>query len=132
MIELDRRGFLAGLGGVLSLAVVGCGGNGMAGRVRHADQTGELTANMYITVLPDGRIAVAVNKAEIGQGVMTGFATLAADELAVPVDHIDVHLADSHPEYRTSFNMHQTGGSTSTKEAFDSIRHAAEIGRAHV
>ncbi|HEX4417243.1 MAG TPA: molybdopterin cofactor-binding domain-containing protein [Kofleriaceae bacterium] len=127
--ELSRRGFLAGLGGVLSLAVVGCGGTGTAARVRHADQAGELAANMYITVMPDGRIAVAVNKAEIGQGVTTGFATLAADELAVPIEHIDVHLADSHPEYRTSYNMHQTGGSTSTKEAFDAIRTAAAAAR---
>jgi len=131
-IDLSRRGFLAtalASGGALSLAVTfGCG-NRNTTRVHHAEQSGELAANMYVTVMPDGRIALAVNKAEIGQGVSTGFATLAAEELGVPIDHIDIHFADSHPEYKTSFGMHQTGGSTSTNEAFGSVRHAAAAAR---
>jgi isoquinoline 1-oxidoreductase subunit beta len=131
--NLSRRGFLAGAlagGGALSLAVTfGCGGSSSATRVQHAEASGELVANMYITVMPDGRIALAVNKAEIGQGVSTGYATLAAEELGVPIDHVDVHFADSHPEYRTSFGMHQTGGSMSTNEAFGSLRHAAACAR---
>lgn len=132
MIAPTRRGFLASAlagGGALSLAVTfGCG-HGSEARIRHAETTGELAANLYITVMPDGRIALAVNKAEIGQGVTTGYATLVAEELAVPIDHVDVHFADSHPEYRTSYNMHQTGGSSSTKEAFGSLRRAAASAR---
>jgi isoquinoline 1-oxidoreductase beta subunit len=132
MSDLSRRGFLASAlagGGALSLAVtVGCGG-GNTTRVHHAEQSGELVANMYVTVMPDGRIALAVNKAELGQGVSTGYATLVAEELGVPIDHVDVHFADSHPEYRTSFGMHQTGGSTSTNEAFGSLRHAGAAAR---
>jgi isoquinoline 1-oxidoreductase beta subunit len=133
VIALSRRGFLQGTvaaGGALSLAVTfgGCGGAGGA-RVAHADKTGELYANLYVTVLPDGRIALAVNKAEIGQGITTAYTTLAAEELYVPIDRVEAYYADSHSEYRTSFYMHVTGGSTSTKEAFPAVRKAAAAAR---
>ena len=127
---IDRRGFLSGVlasAGVLTLAA--CGGGGKAMRVKHADQTGELLANTLISVLATGRIALIVNKAEIGQGVSTGYATLAAEELGVPVDRIDVHLADSMNELRQSGNMQITGGSTSTTEGFKFVRHAAAAAR---
>lgn len=131
MSELSRRGFLRGAligGGALTLAV-SCGGNSGATRIQHADKTGELVANLYVTVMPDGRIALIVNKVEMGQGVTTAYATLVAEELGVPIDRIDVHYADSNPEMRTSFNMQITGGSTSTKEAFGPLRRAAASAR---
>lgn len=132
MTDLSRRGFLHGAligGGALTLAVSCGGGNSGALRIRHADQTGELAANMYVTVMPDGRISLIVNKAEIGQGVTTAYTTLAAEELNVPLDRIDVHYADSNAQMRSSFNMQITGGSTSTKEGFTAVRHAAAAAR---
>ena len=81
-MDMSRRGFLGGAlatGGALTLAVTfGCGDKA-AGRIRHANATGQLMANMYITVMPDGRIALTVNKTEIGQGVATGYATFEAE-----------------------------------------------------
>ena len=138
MMELSRRGLLRGTlaGGALCLGVswggiAGCGG-AQKRRIRHAERTGELDANLYIAVLPTGRIRLAVNKAEIGQGVTTGYATLVAEELEVEVDAIDFFFADSLPEYRTSglegvpmFRLHATGGSTSMHEAFVPLRRAA-------
>jgi len=114
-------------GGVLALAA--CGGGGQAMRIEHAEHTGDLIANLYITILASGRVALIVNKAEIGQGVSTGYATLVAEELAVPIDHIDVHYADSNQDMRTSSMMQITGGSTSTAEAFVPLRHAAASAR---
>lgn len=132
MMDMSRRGFLGGAlatGGALSLAVTfGCG-NKNATRIHHADSTGELTANMYITVMPDGRIALTVNKAEIGQGVATGYATLCAEELGVAIDRVDVKYAGSNAAMRVSFNMQITGGSTSTKEGFKTVRTAAASAR---
>lgn len=131
-MDLSRRGFLGGTlaaGGMLTLAVTfGCGDKN-ASRIRHADATGQLTANMYVTVKPDGRIALTVNKAEIGQGVATGYSTLCAEELGVPVDRVDVAYADSHDAMRVSFNLQITGGSTSTKEGFTTVRRAAASAR---
>ncbi|MEO7734579.1 MAG: molybdopterin cofactor-binding domain-containing protein, partial [Kofleriaceae bacterium] len=131
MTAWSRRGFLHGMllgGGALTLAACG-GGGGQALRISHADQTGALAANLYITVLATGRVALIVNKAEIGQGVSTGYATLVADELGVPIDHVDVHYAGSNSEMRTSANLQLTGGSTSTAEAFVPLRRAAAAAR---
>ncbi len=132
MIEVSRRGFLRGVlagGGALSLAVTfGCGDKN-ATRIEHADRTGELAANLYITVKPDGRIGLTINKAEMGQGVTTAYMTMVAEELGVPIDRIDMKYADSHPGMRESFNMQITGGSTSTKEAFGGLRHGAAAAR---
>ncbi|HET9990476.1 MAG TPA: molybdopterin cofactor-binding domain-containing protein [Kofleriaceae bacterium] len=130
MSAWSRRGFLQGMlvgGGVLALAA--CGGGGQAMRIQHAEQTGDLVANLYITVLASGRVSLIVNKAEIGQGVATGYATLVAEELGVPVDHVDVHYADSNKDMRTSSMMQITGGSTSTAEAFVPLRQAAASAR---
>ena len=127
---MDRRGFLQGIlvgGGALALAACG-GGNAGALRIQHADQTGELTANLYITVLPNGRIALVVNKAEIGQGVSPGYATMVADEIGVPIDHVDIHFAGSNKDQRKN-GLQITGGSTSTNEAFLPLRHAAASAR---
>ena len=129
MTEWSRRGFLQGVlvgGGALVLAA--CGGGGQELRIQHADATGELTANLYITVLPNGRIALIVNKAEIGQGVATGYATLVADEIGVPIDHVDIALAGSNKEMRSN-GLQITGGSTSTAEAYIPLRHAAASAR---
>ena len=126
---MNRRGFLGLFGGALTLGFeVGCGGE-HAKMIRHAEQTGELTPNMYVSVKRDGRVGVFVNKAEFGQGVTAAYSTLVAEELDVPVDHIDFAFADSFPEYRTSFFMHLTGGSTSTKEAYLPLRRAGASAR---
>ena len=128
MSELSRRGFLGGMlagGGALVLAACGAG---RALRIEHADQTGELTANLYISVLASGRVALIVNKAEIGQGVSTGYATLVADEIGVPIDHVDVHYAGSNKQMRSG-GLQLTGGSTSTKDAFVPLRRAAASAR---
>ncbi|HEY0195627.1 MAG TPA: molybdopterin cofactor-binding domain-containing protein, partial [Kofleriaceae bacterium] len=129
MTELSRRGFLHGvLAGGGALALAACGGGGQATRIRHADQTGELTANLYITVRPDGRIALIVNNAEIGQGVSTGYATMVAEELGAPLDHIDVTYAGADKRMRR-IGLQITGGSTSTAEAFGGLRKAAASAR---
>ncbi len=130
MSELTRRGFLQGMlvaGGALTLAA--CGGNGQAMRIQHADQTGELVANLYITVLASGRVALVVNKCEFGQGVSTGYATLVADEIGVPIDHIDIHFAGANPAMNGAAKIQITGGSTSTMEAYIPLRHAAATAR---
>ena len=129
MNDVSRRAFLGLFGGALTLGLqVGCGG-AQARIVRHAEQTGELTPNMYVSVKKNGRIGVIVNKAEIGQGVTAAFCTLVAEELDVPVESVDFVFADSLPEYRTMFLMHLTGGSMSTKEVYRPLRLASASAR---
>ena len=44
----------------------------------------------WIEVLPDNRIRLYVPKAEMGQGTHTGLAQIAAEELEVPLDRMEV------------------------------------------
>ncbi|MEO8706551.1 MAG: molybdopterin cofactor-binding domain-containing protein, partial [Kofleriaceae bacterium] len=129
MIDPTRRGFLAGTGALTLAVAIGCGGDSKGTRIRHAEASGEFKANLYITVMPDGRIGLVVNKAEFGQGVGTAYATLAAEELGVAVDQIDVEYAGSHKDMRTSFGMQVTGGSTSTAEGYKAVRKSAASAR---
>ena len=49
----------------------------------------------WIRIDADGRITVFTGKAELGQGIKTALIQIAADELAVPPDHISLITADT-------------------------------------
>ncbi|HYX01076.1 MAG TPA: molybdopterin cofactor-binding domain-containing protein [Reyranella sp.] len=49
----------------------------------------------WIRIDADGRITVFTGKAELGQGIKTALIQIAADELAVPPDHISLVTADT-------------------------------------
>ena len=44
--------------------------------------------NARIRFEPDGTVSVMVGKVELGQGIVTALAQIAADELGVPLDRI--------------------------------------------
>lgn len=74
----------------------------------------------------DGRAAFAVPRAEVGQGMTTAVAMMIAEELDLPLDKIDVTLADARPELL----MNQlTGGSNSMRSIYTPVRTAAAIAR---
>ncbi len=91
-----RRLLLAGLGAAGAL-VVGWGLlpprqrlHGSAGR---ADAPSSFSLNGWISVAPDGRVTVMLPKSEMGQGITTALAMLAAEELDVPLSSIDMAQA---------------------------------------
>jgi len=51
--------------------------------------------NAYLRIGPDGRVGCFVGKVEMGQGNMTSLAQLAAEELDVPVDRVDMTMGDT-------------------------------------
>ncbi len=132
---VSRRGFLSVLAGagLLSLGAgfeTGCGGeNALAGRVRHAEGSGDFVPNVYVTVKRDGRALVEVDNCEFGQGVTSMFATLVAEELDLSLGAVDCHFPDSLAVYRTTVNMQLTGGSASTREKYLPVRTAAAAAR---
>src|ERR687893_197859 len=76
----------------------------------------------WIQVLPDNRIRLLVPKAEMGQGTHTGLAQIAAEELEVPLDWVEVVHASTHQgenKYRGTF------GSVSIQDLYDPLRQAA-------
>lgn len=51
--------------------------------------------NAYLRIGPDGRVGCFVGKIEMGQGNMTALAMLAAEELDVPLDQVDMLMGDT-------------------------------------
>jgi isoquinoline 1-oxidoreductase len=51
--------------------------------------------NAYLRIAGDGRVTVYSGKIEMGQGVVTSLAQMAADELGVSLDSIDMVMGDT-------------------------------------
>ena len=63
-----------------------------------------------MTVNSDGTVSFALPRAEVGQGITTAIAMMIADEMELPLDQVNITLADARPEL--VFNQ-LTGGSNS-------------------
>jgi isoquinoline 1-oxidoreductase beta subunit len=86
-----------------------------------------LTAGLItVTINPDGTASFALPRAEVGQGISTAVAMVIADELDLPLDKIDISLADATPDLE--FNQ-LTGGSNSMHALYDQVRIAAAVAR---
>ena len=128
MSGIDRRGFLrlvtvAGGGLALGIALPGCGS--IPESWPNA-QAGTFQPNAFLQLRPDGRIVLAVHKAEMGQGVTTGLATLVAEELEVDPLSLEITFAQPHADFKDpEFRMMITGGSASLKASWMPLREAA-------
>lgn len=81
---------------------------------------------LTVTVNPDGTVAFALPRAEVGQGITTAAAMVIADELGVALDKMNVTLADARPEL--VFNQF-TGSSNSMLALYPQLRVAAAVAR---
>ena len=89
------------------LVVVGhCGRRRAAGRLERAaaaqplgaaalwpPEPGEVALNGWIKIAKDGAVVLAMNRSEMGQGVHTALAMLAAEELDVPLARVRLQQA---------------------------------------
>ncbi|MFN3371681.1 MAG: molybdopterin cofactor-binding domain-containing protein [Sphingomonadaceae bacterium] len=154
-----RRGFLIGAGAGLGLLV------GYALWPRQWPNAwvageGEMLLGPWIKIGTDGRVTVAVPQAEMGQGVLSGFAQIVADELGATWGMMAVEPAPWHPAFAhvgmarlgtaglpppirglaerlgveaiRRLNLHLTGGSTSIMGYHDLLREAAAEARARL
>ncbi len=79
-----------------------------------------LNPNAWLQVRPDGAIFLQVDKIEMGQGVMTVYATLLAEELDVPPGRITTVIAPIHPLFQDPAQL--TGESRSTAGRWQPLR----------
>lgn len=77
---------------------------------------------MWFEVTKDGKIRLFSPKVEMGQGTFTGLAQIAADELEVRMDQIEMVHATSD---RGNLDMMSTGGSTSIAGLWQPLRELA-------
>jgi len=89
---LDRRDFhkLAG-GGI----VVAFGLNAAGARAQNAPPAYPEDFHAYLKIGGDGRVTIFSGKIEMGQGVMTSLAQMAAEELCVDLASIDMVMGDT-------------------------------------
>lgn len=152
----SRRGFLIGTGATVGLVV----GYALWPRSYPNAWTageGEVLLGPWVKIGPDGRVTVPVPQAEMGQGVMSGFAQIVADELGADWRMMAVEPAPWHPAYANvglaqmgaaglpgvvrglasrvgeevirRLNLHLTGGSNSISSYHDALRRAAAEAR---
>ncbi|MDE3115700.1 MAG: molybdopterin-dependent oxidoreductase, partial [Pseudomonadota bacterium] len=79
----------------------------------------------YLAIGADGRVTVFSGKIEMGQGVLTSQAQMAAEELGVPLSSVDMVLGDTA---RCPWDM-GTFGSLTTRMFGPHLRAAAAMGR---
>lgn len=82
--------------------------------------------SQWITFHPDGRVTIRPGKVELGQGILTALAQIAADELDVSLARIGVQPAAT-PD---SPNEGVTSGSLSVQDCGSALRHACANARA--
>jgi isoquinoline 1-oxidoreductase beta subunit len=136
-VTLSRRRFLAGMS-ALTLAVGFRGGLAVAATLDPAKNATQFSfePNAFIRVDAQGSVTVIAEYLEMGQGTFTGLATLAADELDVPLDKVSVEAAPAdvkkyaNPMFASfGWTLQATGGSTAMAGAWKQMREAAAAAR---
>lgn len=81
---------------------------------------------IFITIDPDNRITLMAQHLEMGQGILTGLATIVANELGASWSQIQVRHA---PADRTRFKKHATSASSSLAKSWEPLRQVAAAAR---
>jgi nicotinate dehydrogenase subunit B len=118
--DLDRRSFLKLVGGgIVVLVRLGPSDAVAQGRAYPTD------INAYLRIGEDGRVTVFSGKIEMGQGVLTSLAQMAAEDLGVGLDAIEMIMGDTD---RCPWDM-GTFGSLTTRMFGPALRAAAAEAR---
>ncbi len=118
--ELSRRQFVQALGAGLVFSVVTAGA-----QEESAPAPARGTLGERLHVGQDGRLTLLTGKVEVGQGARTELAQAVAEELRLPIERIDVVMADTE---RTP-NDGGTFGSLTTPRTVPTVRRAAAAAR---
>jgi nicotinate dehydrogenase subunit B len=122
---LTRRDFTAALGGiVLSFSLRPEIATGQQAAALPGSLQGNRMLDAWLRINADGTITVFTGKVELGQGILTALAQIAAEELDVPLARVTIVPADTG---RTP-NEGQTAGSQSVENSGSALRMAgAEV-----
>lgn len=132
--RITRRGFLIGAGVTGGLVAGGLIVGLPIAQLKLAEvlDGGEVPFSVdappfsWFEVLPDNRVILHTPKVEMGQGIHTALAQIAADELGVSFDQLIVQQASTK---RGPNDSGGTGGSGSVSGLFTPLREAAATAR---
>ena len=123
-----RRGFVTGMGAIV--ATFALGPVATRAQVVEGKPPMSFAANKrlegWIAVNPDNTLTVFTGKAELGQGILTALAQIAAEELDVGMDQVRMVSAST----TRSPNEGYTFGSQSVEQSGGALRAAAAYARA--
>ncbi|HEY8206092.1 MAG TPA: molybdopterin cofactor-binding domain-containing protein [Myxococcaceae bacterium] len=119
---ISRRRFLAGSGGLVLAFTLTRAGKAAAGAAPPAN----LESGGFLRIGEDSSVTLFIPEAEMGQGIVTSFAMIVADELGVPLDRVRTEFA---PVDEKSFGRQITGGSRSIRTRYKSLRDAGAAAR---
>jgi isoquinoline 1-oxidoreductase beta subunit len=128
MIEpLTRNAFISAVVALTGGLAIGVGFEGCA--------TSSLPAAFvpfpWLEIDATGKVTTYLAKAEVGQGVATGLATLIAEELDLPLEKVDIAFAPTKREYIYPGDSRlNTGGSDSMASSWTLLRTVAATARA--
>ncbi len=122
--HLTRRDFTAGLGGiVLAFSLSPLALTQQPPRLPGSLQTNRMLS-AWLAINADGTATVFTGKVELGQGILTALAQIAAEELDLPLARVRIISGDTG---RTP-NEGQTAGSQSVENSGTALRLAgAEV-----
>jgi nicotinate dehydrogenase subunit B len=124
-VSVTRRRFLETGALVIGFALVP-----QSARPQPATLPGSLNGNRrldaWLRIEPNGRVTILTGKIELGQGIGTALSQIAADELDVELQRLDVVYGDTA---RTP-NEGQTAGSLSVEQSGTALRFACAEARA--
>src|SRR6478672_12121415 len=122
-IPLNRRDFAKGLGGIV-LAFTLDPAVAQQPKQLPGSLGGNRMLDAWIAINADGTATVFTGKVELGQGIVTALAQIAAEELDLPLVRVTMISGDTG---RTP-NEGQTAGSTSVEASGTALRLAgAEV-----
>ncbi|MBL6615465.1 MAG: xanthine dehydrogenase family protein molybdopterin-binding subunit [Reyranella sp.] len=95
------------------------GGEGMPGGLKDDPR-------LFLSIAEDGTVSLLCIRAEMGQGIRTGFGTVVADELEADLGRVKVLQA---PGNQGRFGNQDTDGSRSMRHHFEPLRRIAAAAR---
>ena len=121
LVNVSRRGIIAGLGGlVVAFSVdgpakaAGFGAEGMPNGWRD-------NPKLFVAIADDGIVTITCQRSDMGQGIRTGWAIIIGDELEADWDKIRVVQAEGN---EGKYGNEDTDGSRSTRQNLAYMRHA--------
>ncbi len=125
-ISFDRRAFLQASG----ILAVGFSMSGLpapagANTLRAPKSVAKEAIDSWLTINPDNRVTVFCGKVDLGTGARTALAQMAAEELDVPFDRIEMVMGDT----ATTPDQWLTAGNLTIFQGGSELRRAAASAR---
>ena len=131
---LSRRDVLKGGALVVSFSILGPLSKAFGQATAHIDPYGNpdyldpRQLDSWVAVRDDGTVIVSTGKVDLGTGIETALAQIAADELDVPFNRIHMQMGDT----AKTVDQGRTAGSNTIQAAGQHLRQATAVARSEM